>query len=232
MTSTARLFTQFMHINEFIEHLENALSDVPSHYYGLSSARGDLQRHYGLHEGTEGYRELWDLLERHDERVFCYELYHRLRLRIPDRDTGDGLPPICLQGELKKDFIGPALSNLTRLERLSKEFFPDFLLHQPGTAKHQYVVMEVKADPQVSWSKLRADLAKLDELIQLYHYAAGVSLVVNCSPERVWHTLHDEPNRTWLSEHLSRADRIVVICKQRQADAADTRTLAALLADA
>lgn len=66
------------------------------------------------------------------ERVYCYELYHQLRLIIPDH-TG-----YSLGGEIDKS--GHQLIRGNGLDRAK----PDLLIHVPGDMEDNLLVLEVK----------------------------------------------------------------------------------------
>jgi hypothetical protein len=76
------------------------------------------------------------------ERVYCYELYHQLRILLPEQSH------FRLNGEVDKaghpDFPG-------------NRIIPDFLIHQPGSSNN-FLVFEVKrcdsSDPD-DFDKLR-----------------------------------------------------------------------------
>jgi hypothetical protein len=100
------------------------------------------------------------------ERVYCYELYHRLRVRWPE-----DLRAFTLSGEVDKSghpvIRGPLL-------HASK---PDFLVHVPGGMNENALVMEVKP--------IRADVEQFERDVRkvaayLRHpaqYAMGICLI-------------------------------------------------------
>lgn len=97
------------------------------------------------------------------ERVFCYELYHQLRmLQRSSRHK--------YQGELNK--IG---QNHTPRCRAN----PDFLFHTPGSNKDNNTVIEVKL-AKTSPCKLDRDLSKLAWFMSSsgYSYKTGVFIII------------------------------------------------------
>jgi len=91
-----------------IKSLIKAAENMDAHYFQLPIAEGD----------EPIYRE----------RVYCYELYHRLRCIL-----GDNFPyKLC--GEVDK--LGHPI--------IRKAKKPDFIIHQPGDMKHNLAVIEVK----------------------------------------------------------------------------------------
>jgi hypothetical protein len=96
-----------------VRALQRATSAVPPDYFQLPVAGRE----------TPVYRE----------RVYCYELYHQLRVVLP---TGF---PYSLSGELDKS--GHPLIRDPPLNRRK----PDLLLHSPGNMDSNLVAIEIKA---------------------------------------------------------------------------------------
>lgn len=103
------------------------------------------------------------------ERVFCYELYHQLRLVLSDQH------PFYLHGELDKSGHSAFPRNLRGI--------PDFLFHIPGTHDGNMVIMEVKGmlDP----NNIILDIKKINGFIShpKIHYQYGVFLIYNYAIE-------------------------------------------------
>jgi hypothetical protein len=112
----------------FIQALKQATSEVPQDYFQLPVAGSE----------TLVYRE----------RVYCYELYHRLRLALPNSFA------YSLAGEIDKS--GHPLLRTPPLDR-SK---PDFLVHSPGKMRRNLLAIEVKPGT-VKKDPLRKDLRTL-----------------------------------------------------------------------
>ena len=128
------------------------------------------------------------------ERVFCYELYHRLRV-FEDNDTLD-IRPARLQAELNKagkHYFQEVVSQLhaARGETLTwkvPEAAPDLLAHEPETHDHNLLALEAKR-----WSapleEMCWDLAKLALFSAApLAYRQRVFLVINdrwASPEDI-----------------------------------------------
>ena len=66
------------------------------------------------------------------ERVYCYELYHQMRLLIPNGK------PYFLMAEVDKR-AHPTISKIA-----AKGIVPDLLAHVPGTMKHNLAAVEIK----------------------------------------------------------------------------------------
>lgn len=96
------------------------------------------------------------------ERVYCYELYHQMRIgwpKIPHKLTGEidkGGHPRVRNGVLNR----------------SK---PDFTIHVPGNMDDNLLVIEVKARDPVDAQVLR-DLQKLTEFRRSASYVAAYYL--------------------------------------------------------
>ena len=96
------------------------------------------------------------------ERVYCYELYHQLRLAMPD-----GWPYV-LDGEVDKK-AHPILREV-------QGTIPDFIVHVPGSMERNLAIIEVKALP-VSRGDLARDLDKLCRFTETARYFAAIQLV-------------------------------------------------------
>lgn len=96
---------------------------------------------------------------RYRERVYCYELYHQLRLALKSF-------PYSLQGEMDKD-SHPIIR--------SKK--PDFILHRSGTMYDNLVVMEVKSLNNTSNNQLKKDLDTLSYFLKDAQYYRVVHLI-------------------------------------------------------
>lgn len=82
------------------------------------------------------------------ERVYCYELYHQLRLRWPIEC------PYYINGEVDKA-AHPILAGLG-----ADYAKPDFLIHQPGYMSGNHAIIEVK-HTRTRFAGVRKDLSTL-----------------------------------------------------------------------
>lgn len=98
------------------------------------------------------------------ERVYCYELYHQLRVIWPPQSR------FTLSGEVDKS--GHPLIRGNGLDR-SK---PDFLVHTPGDMAGNYAVIEVKPIC-VSASKVLEDIETLSNYVTYAQYSRALFLV-------------------------------------------------------
>ncbi len=92
------------------------------------------------------------------ERVYCYELYHLLRLGLQ-------CFPYTLQGEMDK--ISHPI-----FHREIGAVKPDFILHEPKNMENNLVVMEVKPLKNAYRSNLKKDLDTLTRFLDLGYYRA------------------------------------------------------------
>ena len=132
--------------NKFIEILTEVGKNIDQHYFRIQTA------------GEEKYV--------FRERVYCYELYHRLREKLPSDFY------YKLDGELDKK--GQELFRSKNMK-----YVPDFIVHIPGDEKDNLVVMEVK---QINRYKLKtqyieSDVDKLIEFIEEAGYFRGIMLI-------------------------------------------------------
>ncbi len=98
------------------------------------------------------------------ERVYCYELYHQLRCRLPEAFR------YVLHGEIDKAGHAPVLDAVRAAAWRSGtlegsalgeagSFNPDFVVHRPGSDDN-LAVIEVKRAG--AWTVVQRDIAKLE----------------------------------------------------------------------
>lgn len=98
------------------------------------------------------------------ERVYCYELYHQLRLVMSDQLE------YVINGEVDK-------LNHPRFADFQGGYpKPDFLVHVPGDMSKNHIVIEVKSQ-KVSAQGLRNDLIKLDQMVHRARYTTAIYLI-------------------------------------------------------
>jgi hypothetical protein len=109
------------------------------------------------------------------ERVFCYELYHQIRLLMAKDYT------LSLHGEIDKsghgDFNPDDQKN------------PDFVLHVPGTHEGNTLVIEVKGTLEYAPSRYLEDFKTLVAFVTKYGYKAGAFLLYNHEVGELVHKL-------------------------------------------
>lgn len=99
------------------------------------------------------------------ERVYCYELYHQMRLRWPEQCG------FALNGELDK----AAHPIFTKLGVGSAK--PDFLVHRAGRmdGESNHAIIEIKS-ASAQTRNIRDDLQKLDQFIRVAEYQRAIYL--------------------------------------------------------
>ncbi len=136
-----------MDIRYCIDLIKAALQEIESGYFNLATT----------YEPSGIVRE----------RVFCYELYHQIRLLMTD-DI-----PISLNGEIDKrghvDFKKEHRKN------------PDFVFHIPGTHLGNTIVVEVKGRLDYAKEKILGDFETLFTFVNNYGYQAGIFILYNHS---------------------------------------------------
>ncbi len=97
------------------------------------------------------------------ERVYCYELYHQLRLAWPENS------PYELSGEIDKS--GHPLIRGNHLDNVK----PDLLVHVPGSMDNNYAAIEVK--PIIAKkSGIKKDLETLTAFLRHANYQKAIYL--------------------------------------------------------
>ena len=126
------------HFRKFQESLQWATKRMEQYYFKIAMAksRGHFFR----------------------ERVYCYELYHLLRLGLQ-------CFPYTLQGEMDKRGQPIIHQKIGAVK-------PDFILHEQGTMENNLAVMEVKPLNNARGSQLKKDLNTLTRFLDLGYYRA------------------------------------------------------------
>jgi hypothetical protein len=121
-----------------------------------------------LHEATAAIGQEYFILPIHGdapvyrERVYCYELYHQMRLRWPDDS------PYRLNGEVDK-IAHPYFQGLD-----AGKPKPDLLVHQPGSGRFNHAVIEIK---NVVGQDIRKDLEILSFFRNQLRYERAIFLI-------------------------------------------------------
>jgi hypothetical protein len=203
-------------IDIFLDLFRQALSNVDNSYYGSHWWIKPRLDDY-LRPDDENRETIEEYLFRFSERVFCYEQYHQVRKLMEEfeEQNPEILSNVLLQGELEKGQIGRVIEEFFGVRALSHEYIPDFLLHSPGHFDSQDLIIEVKSNPEITFSGIKPDLLKIQEFILRYRYNRGVFLTINTEPDRMERTLAVENNRRWIQQELSERERIIFMCKQQ-----------------
>jgi len=102
------------------------------------------------------------------ERVYCYELYHQMRMRWPAQT------PFYLNGEVDKA-RHPKMIELR--DRLPK---PDLLVHRPGYMAGNFAVIEVKCE-HAGKTGIAKDLETLSFFVNEFGYQRAIYLIYDDS---------------------------------------------------
>jgi hypothetical protein len=98
------------------------------------------------------------------ERVYCYELYHQMRLKWPAGCS------FCLNGEIDK-------ASHPILSRLGADYAkPDLLVHSPGHMSGNHAIIEVKST-RASPSGIKKDIATLSLFRSAVRYERAIYLI-------------------------------------------------------
>jgi hypothetical protein len=164
----------------FLDIFSSAIAAVGGHYF-----------HFAIAEAEDSiYRE----------RVYCYELYHQMRERLPD-EFG-----YVLCGEVDK-------SGHPILREALGAVKPDYIVHVPGSMDNNLVVIEVKP-PRATPAQVDADIAKLIGFRRAGQYFAAIYLIYGGErPDHVLTKLRELPDRHrpllfWHAEHGARPQRL------------------------
>jgi hypothetical protein len=147
----------------------NCLSQI------LSAATEAIEQDYfklPINEAPSDYRE----------RVYCYELYHQMRLRWPNDCR------YRLNGEVDKN--GHKWWKENDLNRR----IPDFLIHVPGNMDCNYCIIEVKRS-KVSRGGIRKDLNTLKTFVLKAQYRRAIFLVYGENAERTTQAVNVEASK-------------------------------------
>lgn len=107
--------------------------------------------------------------EAYQERVYCYELYHQMRVLMCQAKS-DGLAAAVADGWLLNGEV------VKKLSYVPGEETPDFIWHKPGEKRNGHV-LEVKR-ANVPWRDIKGDVRKLEEFKRKAGYRHATLLVV------------------------------------------------------
>jgi hypothetical protein len=123
----------------------------------LSNATQAIERNY-FHLEIDGSDPVYR------ERVYCYELYHQMRMRWPNNTK------YCLNGEIDKA-AHPILRKLG-----ADHIKPDFLIHKPGHMGSNHAIIEVKTK-NAPPDGIKKDLESLAIFINRVQYQRAIYLI-------------------------------------------------------
>lgn len=138
-------------MNELTDILRRATASIQGGYF-----------HLQIEGGNPIYRE----------RVYCYELYHQMRLLWPEATE------FYLNGEVDKS-AHPILRELG-----ADHVKPDLLVHRPGYMSGNHAVIEVKSS-EADLRGIRKDLQNLALFRDRVGYQRAIYLVYGCQAEKI-----------------------------------------------
>jgi len=171
-------------IDIFLKNFLDALNSVDQDYYRIETT-------YDPHGVVR-------------ERVFCYELYHQLRISL----TNDY--PYKIHGELDKH-------GHREIQRQNQKI-PDFLFHIPGTHDENNVIVEVKGS--LNRHLIISDLVKIKSFMANVNYKFGVFLLFSYTLENFLDEIKfseiaiNRTNRILFQEN-DLDEKIFIICTPR-----------------
>jgi hypothetical protein len=147
--------------------------------------------------------------EKRRERVFCYELYHQMRL-FQDRDNTLSL---SINAEIDK----------SGHKVICENFNPDFVIHRQGVMAN-YCVIEVKTNPDVG--KILKDFTTIKCMMHYYDYRYGVFILTGSGLD--WFKEKIIPNLThpYLIQNSS---KVYILCKENKNSEIEVSTLKDLI---
>ena len=133
-------------MNKFSEILMSATEDISKEYFSTKII---------VNENEElVYRE----------RIYCYELYHQIRLKLKcDLNMG-------FYGEYDKS--GSSVYKHSASNRVK----PDFLIHSPGDVEQNFLAMEVKSS-DAKKCDIKSDIDKLIKLKKYHNFKFCIYLI-------------------------------------------------------
>lgn len=188
-----------MGAEDYLDIIKSALDEIPQEYYRLPTTYSS------------------DGIVR--ERVFCYELYHRMR---------------CLQDKRGKNL----LRIHGEIDKRGHELFmesrnPDFVFHVPGSMEENTIIVEVKGKIEGGdyREQVEEDIKTLLRYVKSYKYYMGIFILFN-------HSLLELKRRVPMS-NLTRnyqtewpssvKERIIILCKTSSSAPIEQCTLNELL---
>ena len=164
-------------MDELTDILQGAISAIEPAYFQLKIDGGDPK-----------YRE----------RVYCYELYHQMRMRWPSTS------PFYLNGEVDK------ASHLILRDLNADTAKPDLLVHQPGCMKGNHAIIEVKTQ-RATPRGIKKDLETLSLFIKRVGYQRAIYLLygsesseVAIKVEHIYNQKELAPIELWIHQEVGK----------------------------
>ncbi|MDF7650790.1 hypothetical protein PUG42_19850 [Erwiniaceae bacterium L1_54_3] len=160
----------------------------------------------------------------HSERVYCYELYHLIRVKmyLYERQNGP-LREIFLHSELVKRIITREEAEFHEVFPLNEQRIPDFIFHNPNNFHNQVATMEVKVVTLYA-ANFYDDLRKLTDMVGRYQYQLAIFHCINNSRERLLGLL-DEFEDEWANLNHG----IIILLRENYHSRLQQTTLGAMI---
>lgn len=200
-----------MTISKYIKIFTQALNNVENTYYGNNGWIDSMLNGNDIYEQDTKREKLIPLLSKHNERVFCYELYHQARKVMEKKQLNSN---VILQAELRKNQVTREIEELFNVQNLNGPYYPDFLIHDPLTFNDQALVIEVKANPKLNSNDILKDILKIDEFINHYNYRKGIFLAINIPKVSVISLLNNQQFLKKIDNNINCKKKILLIFKE------------------
>lgn len=170
-------------VESFVEMIKDSLDNVGNEYYKITTT----------YEFSGIVRE----------RVFCYELYHQMRLVQSAR----GLTDVQIHGEIDK-------SGHIAFDRNARKN-PDFVFHVPGMMMGNAIVVEVKGKIEGTYHEgVYKDIVTLSKFTNNKHYYhSGILIIYNYTYDEFLRKI-GEFLKNRLQDNKFSTDKIIIICKK------------------
>lgn len=197
-------------MNEPAEITIKALEQIEEIYFGIEVVR-NANLNYA-HANSKTRRVAF----RHWERVFCYELYHRIR-NIIEKKVGKGenskyWGSVILQGELQKNELEEITLSKYNIKQLEKEFIPDLIFHNIKSTEYQELIIEVKTKPKLIFPSFKNDLIKLSQFITNYKFKEGMLIIANNNFEAIKKKI--KTHNSQLNIDYKKQEKIYIVVKE------------------
>ena len=170
-------------VESFVEMITGSLENVGDEYYKITTT----------YESSGIVRE----------RVFCYELYHQMRLVQYER----GLTDAQIHGEIDK-------SGHVAFDKNTRKN-PDFVFHVPGMMQGNAIVVEIKGKLEGTYQEgVYKDIVTLSKSTDNKHYYhSGVLIIYNYTYDEFLRKI-GEFLKNRLQENKVPTDKIIIMCKK------------------
>lgn len=157
---------------EYLKDIQTAIDHIDKKYF--------VWKDYGT----------TSIVEKMQERVFCYEFYHQFRKIM--ENNGDKYGNLTLTAEIGKYYA----------EKCNKQAkkYPDFVLHEgQDNISQQEFVIEVKTEAGINKDNMCTDICKLISCRKELNYKYGIFVGVNMSVQDIEKIL----NKIVISQNVS-----------------------------